>query len=159
MVPQPTIQVLRIACNGETTNTDHKTKRYEHYNLKPDHPVFTDGDISQVSELLGQPLRVLMIRPSVKRGKPPPPDSWDQKQKWKNPLQGPEYYKNEISETLMMDLKTGGIPWKWSDNVGCVLIAREDRQPLDQVVLEHILNIIRRQRLQWEEEGVLPESE
>ena len=156
MVPQPTVQVLRIACNEETRNPQHKIQPYVYYNVKPDHAVFTDGEVSPVSELLGVPLNVLMLRPSLKRGDEPRPTSWNQKAIWKNPLVGPQYYGNDTAATLMMDIKTGATPRQWSDDVGCVLIARKDGKDLDQAHVEKLLSIIMEQRARWVAQGDLP---
>ncbi|CAK1357451.1 uncharacterized protein RHO25_008426 [Cercospora beticola] len=125
------IRVVRVACSGEVS-VRHVKEGFDSQNAHELHPVFTQGQLSPVSELMGVPLLLMKVRPSLLR----PKDSGEAPLQYGTEMVG-EYYSNSLATRLMMrcyesaDGKKSIAPLPdWKDSIGMVLVARTDRKIL-----------------------------
>lgn len=59
-----TIPSVKYACNGEAAR-EFEIPAYKTYNLKPTHDIFQHGEVSELSHLIGMPLVIQQLRPSL----------------------------------------------------------------------------------------------
>lgn len=131
-----TIAGVMIACDGERESKAVRTTLFQPINLRLDHDIFTTGTVSPLSVYIGIPLVVLKSRPSLV-----PTRRGQGTSACYSSTDGAEYYKNAIAATLMLNAHQGTTPLlvtppEWIEKVGTVIIARQDKEPLDTVHIE-----------------------
>lgn len=150
-----TVQAIRVACDGEAQSKQIQTKPLDLYQLQPSDDIFIVGQLSHISKLLGIPLRIRKLRPSllVPRGRRfrvgvdkenRDPRSMKMANMFGSRADG-QYHPNATASMLLVDCSSEKFfetPIEWLNNVGCVIIAREDRQPLHPAHLTAIIGFI-----------------
>ena len=155
------VKCVRIATTEEVKG---KSKEHETYDLLRDHDVFINGELCPVSQLVGMPLFVTRLRPSLrftsaKTGN----NTRNSRRKSTRPLTygydtDGDYYPNRIVSNLMISCNVTTAdgqdsdavpqlttPLPWSGNVGSVILARADGKDLYphhvQVLLDFIVQV------------------
>ena len=136
------VQGVRIACAGE--QAAHIPELTD-YDVPLDHEVFTVGETSQVSELIGITILFSKVRPCLNYAATR--DSFGY-------ALSSSHYPNPAVEQLMMYCNTteanvlgGGLalletPKRWSKGVGSVIAVRKDLKPLHAHHVEVLLKFI-----------------
>lgn len=159
-----TIAAVKYACDGEVTEP-FEIAPHTVYNLQPSAPIFQSGELSELSVLIGMPLVIDKLRPSLLEvyhnielgpgGRRPmyvPPPEHKPKKKETTTRQtayasydskpNANYFPNSTAAMLMVvcsDNKSTPLfcpPTEWILKVGSVLIARQDKVPLHPVHIE-----------------------
>lgn len=115
---------VRVSCNGEV---EKFVKKFEAYNILPEHDIYTHGELSQVSVLLGVPLLLMKLRPSLLENRPRARQQTKSGVRYGYTQEG-DFFPNTTAMYLM-----GGnadTAHLWNDRTGSILIARQDGKPL-----------------------------
>lgn len=103
-----TIAAVKYACDGEAVKEPHKV-----YNLQPSHNIFQRGELSELSALIGMPLVLEQLRPSLVqtfhsvRGSVLPGDSKKKKKKKKSEHEPPVEGERPMASYFMYGSKDG----------------------------------------------------
>ncbi|KAL0071139.1 hypothetical protein AAF712_001698 [Marasmius tenuissimus] len=89
--------------------------------ISPNHPVWTKGSVSPVSQIVGVPLLIYRELEELELESPNDPNR-----------------DNQAATFLMIDPQTGFASPRWQKNVGPVTVARGDHKPLSKIALEMI---------------------
>ncbi|KAF7197817.1 hypothetical protein HII31_00906 [Pseudocercospora fuligena] len=131
-MPTERVSAVRVACTGEAKNA---VKEYEIYSILAIHGIFSNGAVSPLSAMVGCPLVLLKLRPSLLM---PKGDPIKVGRKYSSKLED-DFHPNPVASTLMVELPSLCPPEDWKDHVGSVLIARADRKPLHMLHLSVLL--------------------
>jgi hypothetical protein len=123
------VQAIRVACDEESQK-HFKTIANQAYQLPTTHDIFTKGELSELSVLVGMPLLILKLRPSLLR------QIRSDKFCWGYGVDG-DFFPNTTAAQLMARC-TGATattpllhpPPAWNQHVGSILIVRQDGKPL-----------------------------
>lgn len=127
------VKCVRIACNGES---NQHINYLEEYDLLSDHDVFTLGEVSPMSQLVGIPLTLVRAMPS--RIQEPyrrrNPDDKPAAPRYSHD-QSARFYPNAMARELMRCAEGAAsellsTPGQWTERVGSVLVARVDGKDL-----------------------------
>lgn len=160
----PKVAAVKYACNGEIAG-EFEIPAYKVYNLQPTHDIFEKGEVSELSRLIGMPLVLERLRPSLLKvyhavtygpGGRRPQMPWKGGRKVKasggnarktayasyDYKPEADYFPNDTAAKLMIACSEGKgaalllPPSKWIDKVGSVLIARQDKVLLHPMHIE-----------------------
>lgn len=138
------VTAVRVSCSGEAHKRD-KVKEFCAYSIPDTHEVFTHGELSQFSALMGIPLLVLVVRPSMLQAKRRRYNERDspirsQPAHMYGYKEADKYYPNHVAAAFMAGNADG--QEYWSATVGAVLFARTDKQPLETSHLHVMLGLL-----------------
>lgn len=136
------VSAIRVACAGEARDA---IKEYQIYSILDTHEIFEKGETSQLSALVGCPLVLLKLRPSLLENVVP---RKVQKERIKPGKQyshqiTDRFYPNIVASTLMVELPALAPAAGWKERVGSVLIARKDKGPLHMLHLSVLVGFAR----------------
>lgn len=137
------VKAVRVSCSGEAHKRD-KIKELCAYDIPDTHAVFLDGELSQFSTLLGIPLLVIKLRPSMlqlperRRTDPDSPEMTKPHHMYGYQEAG-RYFPNHVAGAFMAGNVDGQ---HWNANVGSVLFARADMKPLETSHLHVMLGLL-----------------
>lgn len=124
----PRVKGVRIASSG---NQSAGADRMKTVDVPLDHDVFDRGDTCPVSDMVGIPLLVSRVRPSMQYAANKDTFGFDL---------GSNYFPNPIVQKFMIccdlklareeDSKLFEAPKRWCKGVGSVVVVRADRKPL-----------------------------
>jgi (2Fe-2S) ferredoxin len=141
------IMAIRLACEEERRRK-YSTKKLEIYKIPPTHRIFNEGELSPVSALLGFPVLVLKLRPSIRLPRAKRPELIArEKLAYGSAIDG-DYFENpEVTKVMTScDPTNGQDPTAplagWAERVGCVLMVRVDGKPLAEVDFEAMQSFV-----------------
>lgn len=126
-VDSVSVQAVKIASSGEFEH------QYCIYNIPADRDIFTKGELSPVSKLIGIPLLIAPFRPSLLRKtykRKHAPDQYSHKvvdEFCDNTTAGKLMICCDADEARTLPFAT---PQEWQGKIGTMLVARADREPL-----------------------------
>ncbi|USW53651.1 hypothetical protein Slin15195_G069700 [Septoria linicola] len=154
------IAAIRLACEEERRRK-YSTKKLEIYKIPLTHRIIDEGEISPVSAMLGVPIAVLKLRPSMRLPRAKRPELIArEKLAYGSAIDG-DYFENpEVTKVMMScDSRNGQDPTAplagWAERVGCVLMVRTDGKPLaeaDFEAMQEFVNAARERGMPTNEE-------
>ncbi|EME82639.1 uncharacterized protein MYCFIDRAFT_80274 [Pseudocercospora fijiensis CIRAD86] len=121
------VSAVRIACQGEAPDA---IKEYQIYSILPTHDIFKQGEISPLSQLVGCPILVMKLRPSLLVPRPVKKDALIKPGRQYSNKAEDRFFENPVASMLMAEMPSLHTPTAWNARVGSVLMARVDKQPL-----------------------------